>query len=110
MKNKKFKEDDHGIWEWKPTEHGNGYWSLIEDPELQKDRVPLVCPICGKFLMNWDTQFVYKCGACSDCYADFFQGREIPEEIKTIKDKIEWGKGIRDAREKNKLRNSEGKS
>lgn len=78
-----------------------GYKTIIRDEETDilrnEFKVPMGCYACGKLMENWDTNFFYRHGTCSECYINYIEGRNLNEEllinrkelINHIKSKIE---------------------
>lgn len=71
---KKIKETEDGKkFEWIDCGHGSGFWSVIEDQDIAKERQPLACPACNSILYNWDSSYFNKWGVCCNCFIDYIE-------------------------------------
>lgn len=61
------------------------YKTIERDEEITSLRdefkVPMGCYACGKLMENWDTNFFYRHGTCSECYINYIEERNLPEDL-----------------------------
>jgi hypothetical protein len=82
-----------------------GYKVITRDEETEKLRnefkIPMGCYACGKLMENWDSNFFYRHGTCSECYINYIEGRDLSKEL--LEDRSELIKYIKcKVEEKNK--------
>lgn len=80
---RKIKETEEGKkFEWIDCGQGSGFWSSIDDQEMQDARQPLTCPGCNGLLYNRDSEPYNRWGVCADCVVDWIEGRENLPDFK----------------------------
>ncbi len=88
----KTKETDDGIFEWVDCGYGAGFWSKVEDKQIQHDRIPVGCRACGDWIDNWDKTYHLRYGVCSDCYIEHLEGRTNLPDFKNNDARAEYVK------------------
>lgn len=58
--------------------------------DIRKESIiPAFCPACSKLMDNWSAKNYFKNYVCSDCFITYIEGRDISDEIRKDKYKIQ---------------------